>query len=50
MHRACAPLSWRYIVTLSGTVVSKAAHEKALDIVKGTDGVDKIVDNPTVKR
>lgn len=40
----------RHVVTLSGTVVSEAAHEKALDIVKDTDGVNKIVDNLTVKK
>lgn len=40
----------RHVVTLSGTVVSEAAHEKALDIVKDTDGVNKIVDNLTVRK
>lgn len=36
-----------HVVKLSGTTVSMAAHEKALDIVKNTDGVWSIVDRLT---
>jgi osmotically-inducible protein OsmY len=38
-----------HVVHLGGTVVSAAAHEKALDTVKHTDGVWRIVDNLTVR-
>ena len=37
------------VVTLHGTVESVAAHEAALRIAKGTDGVKQVVDNLTVR-
>ena len=37
------------VVTLHGTVETVAAHEAALRIAKGTDGVKQVVDNLTVR-
>lgn len=38
----------RHVVTLSGTVPSEAGRERAVEIAKKTDGVDRIVDKLTV--
>jgi osmotically-inducible protein OsmY len=38
----------RHVVTLSGTVPTDAARDKAIDIAKDTDGVDRIVDKLVV--
>ena len=38
----------RRVVTLSGTVVSEAGRKTAVDIVKRTDGVERIVDRLTI--
>lgn len=38
-----------HVVMLTGTVVSRAAHAKALEIAKSTTGVDRVVDKLTIK-
>jgi osmotically-inducible protein OsmY len=38
----------RRVVTLSGTVTSEAGRKTAVDIVKRTDGVERIVDRLTM--
>jgi osmotically-inducible protein OsmY len=38
----------RRVVTLSGTVTSEAGRKTAVDIVKRTDGVERIVDRLTI--
>jgi osmotically-inducible protein OsmY len=38
-----------HVVNLSGTVVSQAAHAKALEIAKSTTGVDRVVDKLVIK-
>lgn len=38
----------RHVVTLKGTVASQAGRERAVDIVKHTNGVDRIVDTLTI--
>ena len=38
-----------HVVMLTGTVVSAAAHAKAIEIAKSTTGVDRVVDKLTIK-